>query len=132
MISDIEGLNEPQVQPPYIPNKRIQSAMKRAELYREIIRIPADEMSNELFDFLWSSENPYPFVVTGIHSRLQYPWSAEFFSNIMGDQECEIENCRTGAVHRIKVRDFFKNFGSDLDDEEVFRIKVCISTVSFV
>jgi hypothetical protein len=126
IISDIEGLSELPRPPPYIPNERIQSAVKRAELYMEIIRIPVAEMSNELFDFLWSSENPYPFVVTGIHKRLQYLWNPEFFSKIVGDQSCEIENCHTGVVQTIKARDFFRNFGFDLDGGNVFRLKVCI------
>ena len=34
-------------------------------------------MTNEFFDFLWSSDNPYPFVVTGMDHRLQFPWSAD-------------------------------------------------------
>jgi hypothetical protein len=129
IISDIEleSLSELPRSSPYIPNERIQSAIKRAELYREIIRIPAAEMSNELFDFLWSPENPYPFVVTGIHERLQYLWNPGFFRKILGDESCKIENCRTGDVQTIKARDFFRNFGLDLDGGEVFRLKVCIS-----
>ena len=127
IISDIEGLSELPRPSPYIPNERIQSAIKRAELYMEIIRIPAAEMSNELFDFLWSPENPYPFVVTGIHKRLQYLWNPEFFSKIVGDESCEIENCRTGDVQTIKAQDFFCNFGFDLDDGEVLWLKVNIS-----
>lgn len=37
LICDMEGLNEPQIQMSYTPHEHIQSAVERAELFREII-----------------------------------------------------------------------------------------------
>jgi len=38
-------------------------AIKTGQAAWEVYQIPAMYMANELFDFLWSSDHPYPFVV---------------------------------------------------------------------
>lgn len=124
LISNIKCTPEPPKLPPYVPSEHILLAIEHAELHREIIKIPAEDMTNELFDFLWSSEHPYPFVVTGIQERLQYPWSPDFFTQLLGDQQCLIQDCETSAVRVGTVREFFSHFGSDSTEREVLRLKV--------
>ena len=127
IISDIEHLPEPPKLRPYTPDERILFAIEQAKLHREVIKIPAKDMTNELFDFLWSEDHPYPFVVTGIKEALQYSWSPELFTKILGDESCLIRNCETGTDRKATVGEFFSKFGLDLDSTE--RVVECLKVV---
>jgi hypothetical protein len=100
--------------------------MERADSVREIISIPHNELTNELFDHLWAREDPYPIIVTPIPGQklLQYPWTPEFFARVTGNTECDAQDCETGDIVRTTVGAFYSLFGKEDDARRVVKLKV--------
>jgi hypothetical protein len=127
LIQVIESLPEPPTTSQYVQSPKIVTAKAQAISMQEPITIAYDEMSNELFDHLWSSEeDPYPFVVTDVTRYLQYTFSPEFFReyDVLGDQPCIIQNCETGEELESTVAEFFSKYGSTSEGRQVLRLKV--------
>jgi hypothetical protein len=114
---------------PYVMDKRMADAIKLADSERKVIRIRRDDMSNELFDALWSSSNPYPLVVTG--HKMQHNWSPDLFSKLIGHNKCTVQNCKTKQVVDSTVGEFFGRYGAEREGRDVLRLKVPSSTVYF-
>jgi lysine-specific demethylase 3 len=118
---------------PFTVTPSIAVAMQRADSNREIISIPRNELTNDLFVHLWARDDPYPLVVTPTpgHKLLQYPWTPEFFTNITGRTGCNAQDCETGDIVPTTVGDFYSLFGKEYDDRQVLRLKVlCHFTIS--
>jgi hypothetical protein len=131
LIKVIKSLPEPPIVPEYVPSDNIVAAMARADSLQETIRIPAHEMSNELLDHLWSRDDPYPFVVTDVTRDLQYSFSPDFFREheVLGKQECIVQNCQTGEEYKSTVAEFFSRYGDQSEDRQPERLKVNFSVV---
>jgi hypothetical protein len=87
---------------PFTATPSIAAAMRRADSHREIISIPRDELTNDLFVHLWARDDPYPLVVTPIPGQklLQYPWTPKFFMGITGGTACNAQDCETVSQQR--------------------------------
>lgn len=131
LIKAVKSLPEPPIVPEYVPSDNIAATMARADTLQETIRIPAHEMSNELLDYLWSQDDPYPFVVTDVTRDLQYSFSPDFFREyeVLSKQECIVQNCQTGEEYTSTVAEFFSRYGDQSDDRQPERLKVNFSVV---
>ena len=126
LILDIEtALHNIPPSHPFTVTPSIAAAMRRADSHREIISIPHNELTNDLFVYLWARDDPYPLVVTPIPGQklLQYPWTPKFFMDITGSTLCYAQDCETGDIVPTTVRDFYSLFGKEY--EQVLRLKVC-------
>jgi len=104
----------------------ISAAMKRADSHGEVISIPRNELTNELFVHLWSRDDPYPIVVKPVPGQklFQYPWTPEFFAKILGTTACNAQDCETGAIIPTSIAEFYGQFGQESDTRTVTRLKV--------
>jgi lysine-specific demethylase 3 len=112
---------------PFTATPSIAAAMRRADSHREIISIPRDELTNDIFVHLWARDDPYPLVVTPIPGQklLQYPWTPKFFMGITGGTACNAQDCETGDIVPTTVGDFYSLFGKEYDSRRVLKLKVC-------
>jgi len=85
--------------------------------------IPWKELTDSIFDALWSAEDPFPILVTGAMEGLQLDWDPSFFSETFRDYLCQVQNCVTGEIFTTTVDKIFSNYGQDADI--VGRMKVC-------
>ena len=110
---------------PFTVTPSIAAAMQRADSHREIISIPHNELTNDLFVYLWARDDPYPLIVTPIPGQklLQYPWTPKFFIGITGGTSCNAQDCETGEIVPTTVGNFYSLFGKEY--EQVLRLKVC-------
>jgi hypothetical protein len=126
LILEIELL--PNIPPsrPFAATPAIAAAMARADCDRKVISIQHNELTNGLFDHLWARADPYPLVVTPIPGQklLQYPWTPEFFTKIIGTTACKAQDCETGEIVPTTVGDFYGLFGEECDTRRVLRLKV--------
>ena len=111
---------------PFTVTLLIAAAMQRADSNREVISIPHNKLTNDLFIHLWARDVPYPIVVTPIPrwKLLQYPWTPDFFTGITGRTECEAQDCETGDIVPTMVGDFYNLFGKECDNRQILRLKV--------
>jgi hypothetical protein len=118
---------------PFTVTPAIAATMTRADCDRKVISIQHNELTNELFDHLWAHADPYPLVITPIPGQklLQYPWTPEFFTNIIGTTPCKAQDCETGEIVPTTVGDFYGQFGKECDTRRVLRLKVlCYFAIS--
>jgi [histone H3]-dimethyl-L-lysine9 demethylase len=122
--ADIEAL--PNISRPFAVSPSISAAMKRADSHGEVISIPRNELTNELFVHLWSRDDPYPIVVKPVPGQklFQYPWTPEFFAKILGTTACNAQDCETGAIIPTSIAEFYGQFGQESDTRTVTRLKV--------
>lgn len=128
LIKTINSLPEPHATSEYVPSQKIRAAMAQATAEWEAIRIPSHEITNELLDHLWSPEDPYPFVVTDVTRYLQYNFNPAFFRehDVLGTQECTVQNCQTGKEFKCSVAEFFSNYGDESEDKQPLCLKVSL------
>jgi [histone H3]-dimethyl-L-lysine9 demethylase len=109
---------------PFSVTPAIAAAMTRANCDRTVISIQHHKLTNELFDHLWARADPYPLVITPIPGQklLQYPWTPEFFTNIIGTIPCKAQDCETGKIVPTMVGDFYGQFGKECDTRRVLRL----------
>ena len=100
---------------PFAVTPSIAAAMQRADSNREIISIPRNELTNDLFVHLWARDDPSPLVVTPTPGQklLQFPWTPEFFTDVAGKTRCEAQDCETGDIIPTMVGDFYSLFGKE-------------------
>jgi [histone H3]-dimethyl-L-lysine9 demethylase len=112
---------------PFTVTPLIAAAMRRADSHRETISIPHNELTNDLFVYLWAQDDPYPLVMTPIPRQklLQYPWTPKFFMDITGRTPCDAQDCETGDIVPTTVGDFYSLFGKEYDNSRVLKLKVC-------
>jgi hypothetical protein len=84
--------------------------------------IPCNDFTDSLLDTLWSAEDPFPVLITGVTTDLQLDWDPPFFIKTFHNFPCEVQNCATGEVIETTVDAFFSHYGQDSD--YVLRIKV--------
>jgi len=125
LILDIKALPIPPPRPFTVP-REISAAIQKADSDREVISIQHNVLTNELFVHLWAREDPYPLVVTPVPGQklLQYPWSPEFFTDLTGTTMCLVEDCETGDIIPMMLRDFYALFGNKHDGKQVLKLKV--------
>jgi len=100
-------------------------AIAAAESTRHALVIERGELTNELFDYLWSRPDPIPIVVPGVNAELEHDWDPPFFIKYFGDQDCQVQNCYHPDMPRMAtIGEFFSRFGHHLDDRDVERVKV--------
>ena len=118
---------------PFTAAPSIATAMQRADSHREIISIPHNELTNDLFVYLWTRDDPYPLVVTPIPGQklLQYPWNPQFFIDITGRTVCNAQDCETGDIVPTTVGDFYSLFGKEYDGRRVLKLKVHFTILPF-
>lgn len=87
--------------------------------------IKREELTNEVFDHLWSTPDPVPIVVPGVNAELEHSWDPAFFIEHFGDQICQVQNCYDPDMSmKQTIREFFSRFGQHYDGRLVLRVKV--------
>lgn len=124
MIQDTEAI--PPAPPPvaYVPTQHIAEAMRLAECERRIMTIPCADLTDSLFDFLWSRDDPYPILVTQANQGLQLDWDPPFFSKTFFNYPCQVQNCSTGEEFGSSVDQLFSRYGLCSNVGESWCIKV--------
>lgn len=108
----------------YQPGRRILDKIHKAQTERQAIELDSAELTDELFDFLWTAERAYPLVVHNADQHLQLNWDAPCFIDLFGEEKCIIEDCKTGQQCKSTVGQFFQKFGQDTPERDVVRVKV--------
>jgi hypothetical protein len=121
IISTIEA-NPVPPSPAFVMNDDIAESMRLADVERKVITIHRKHMTHQLFNSLWSTENPYPLLVTG--HKLQIPWTPENFILLLGTQACKVQNCMTGEIIDSTIMEFFGRYGDESANRPVLRLKV--------
>jgi hypothetical protein len=126
LILAINSLPKLPPAPVYVPNQRISTAIKLAQTHRQVVTIPWQDMTNDLFEYITAQEFGCPIVILGVTEKFQFRWSPEFFIKYaaLGRQTCDVQNCHTGQVYSSTVEDFFRKYGDESEDREVLRLKV--------
>lgn len=127
IISTIEA-NPVSPSPAFVMNDDIAEYMRLADVERKVITIDRKHMTHQLFNSLWSTENPYPLLVTG--HKLQIPWTPENFILLLGSQACKVQNCMTGEIIDSTIMEFFGGYGDESATRPVLRLKVISSAAS--
>lgn len=94
---------------------------------RSPLRIAWGDLSDSLFDHLFSIPDPFPFVIFGATDKLQYQWTPEFFCNIVGKQPCVIQNCEDETFRNGTAGEFFQKYGTNPQPVERLRVRFKIS-----
>lgn len=87
----------------------------------DIRRFTTSELNEASFHPLWTEG--LPILVSGLGSKLQLPWSPEYFIEKYGETNCIITECQQEANRPVTVAKFFKQFGKYEGRTEVWKLK---------
>jgi lysine-specific demethylase 3 len=65
-----------------------------------------------------------PLLVKGGFDRFKIRWNPQYFIERYGDQSCLIIECQTEVNRRVRVAEFFEQFGQYKDRTESWKMKV--------
>ena len=65
-----------------------------------------------------------PLLVKGVLDRFRIRWNPQYFIERYGDQSCLIIECQTEVNRRVRVAEFFEQFGQYKDRTECWKLKV--------
>ncbi len=90
-----------------------------------------NQLSQDKFTSIWKEH--IPIVVKDVDRDFQTLWTPDAFSERFGEMKCEVEDCESGEVTTIKLREFFSLFGkARCPSYRSKKLKVCAPSCDFL
>ncbi|WWC85206.1 uncharacterized protein L201_000065 [Kwoniella dendrophila CBS 6074] len=116
-----------------ITNPHVEPIPDPAELSehsREFMLIDDKDLTNAVFDKMWSQGEP--IVVDNVDKKLHLGWGPDDFIERFGQEECYVVNCQTNVPQPTTVGKFFEKF-KDVEgrNQDILKLKDWPATDDF-
>ncbi|WVR04951.1 hypothetical protein IAU60_001963 [Kwoniella sp. DSM 27419] len=101
-----------------------------ADESREFLFVCDDDLSNEVFDLMWTKGEP--MVVDHVGDSLRLEWKPDNFIEWFGKEQCYVVNCQTDDSQPTTVGRFFQRFKNREErGDKILKLKDWPSTDDF-